>query len=69
MPMAKAWRTRSLSKGAIGVVHAKVEDVGAGACVQRQVGIGFDDSEIIGTGVVDALHLAGLQFQQALGCF
>ena len=48
-----------------GVGHADVEDVQSRAIGNLKVGVGFDNGEIFGTEVVNAIHGAGLQFEQA----
>ncbi len=49
-----------------GIVHADVHDVQGRAGDQLEVGIALDGLEIIRTDVVDAVHRAGLQLEQAL---
>ena len=47
-------------EGRVGVVHTDVENVGAAARLQLEICVTGDHFEIIGTGIVDAVHGAGL---------
>ena len=48
------------------VVEADVEDVHALARIEGQRAVSFDLLEVIRAGIVDGIHGAGLQFEQAL---